>query len=67
MQRTHRKMLVYNWVVSFQDNDNSVYMEYDQLKKYLTRKEMLALYNAVKSGKNWMTFSNPQIHQVVGV
>lgn len=67
MKRTHRLMLVLNFAVSFQDNDSIEYMEYDQLKLFLTRKELMHLYARLKAGDNYATFCNSTINQVVGV
>lgn len=66
--RTPRKLLVLNYVVSWQDNDNFSYMEWNQLKKYLTRRELIQLIRNVKSGKNYLSgMDNHQVSQVMGV
>lgn len=68
MSRTHRKLLVLNYVVSFQDHDDWTYMEWTQLKKYLTRPELIQLIRNVKAGKNYVSnLDNVKISQVVGV
>jgi hypothetical protein len=67
MKRTHRDLLVYNWVVTYQDHDEFSYMEWAQLKKYLSRRELIQLIRTVRSGGNQVIFSNPLISSVTGV
>ncbi len=66
--RTARTLLVLNYAVGFQDHDDCVYMEWAQLKKYLSRAELIQLIKNVKSGKNYLSgMDNAQISQVIGV
>lgn len=66
--RTARTLLVLNYVVSFQDNDDCTYMEWDQLKKHLSRPELIRLIRNVKVGKNYLgSMDNAKISQVIGV
>jgi hypothetical protein len=67
MKRTHRDLLVYNWIVTYQDEDGFSYMEWAQLKKYLSRRELIQLIRTVRSGGNQVIFSNPLISSVTGV
>lgn len=67
MKRTHRDLLVYNWVVTYQDHDGFSYMEWSQLKKYLSRRELIQLIRTVRQGGNQVIFSNPVISSVTGV
>lgn len=74
MKRTHRQLLVLNYAVAFKDNDDLVYMEYHQLKKYLSRQELVNLYRKLKQGGDYSNClygadleSNAQVNQVVGV
>ena len=48
--RTHRKLLVYNYAVSFNDHDDTLYMEWHDLKRYCTRNELIMLIRAIKAG-----------------
>jgi hypothetical protein len=67
MKRTHRDLLVYNYVVTFQDHDEWTYMEWRHLKKYLTRSELIQLIRTVRQGGNQVIYSNPKISSVTGV
>lgn len=67
MKRTHRLMLVLNYVVTFQDHDGFAYMEYADLKRYMSRKELTALYAGLKAGLRQFSVSNASIHTITGV
>lgn len=67
MKRTHRTLLVLNYAVTFQDQDGFAYMEYAELKRYMSRKEMMVLYRTIKSGARQLLVSNAQIHTITGV
>ena len=77
MKRTHYDLLVMNFAVSFQDDDDVCYMEWPQLKKYLSRKELIMLIHAFKkpmydevTGRgNWLLsgLDNGPVRQVVAI
>lgn len=65
--RTHRRLLVLNYVVTEYENDNWYYCEWDYLKKILTRPELIQLIRNVKAGKNYIVPDNGTIHSIQGV
>jgi hypothetical protein len=68
MKRLHRTLLVLNYAVSYQDEDHTSYMEWAQLKKLLTRSELIQLIRNVRAGRHYMSaMSNPLVSQVIGV
>jgi tmRNA-binding protein len=65
--RTHRRLLVLNYIVTRYDDDSWFYCEWQDLKKYLNRRELIQLINNVKSGKNYIVPDNGIIHSIQGV
>lgn len=75
--RTHRNLLVMNYAVSFQDNDDTSVMEWSQLKKVLSRQELIQLVRAFKKPKydektgqlNWVLsgLDNSVVRQVIAI
>ena len=66
--RTHRRLQCFNYIVSFQDHDDSGYMEWAQLKRHLSRAELIQFIRNIKQGKNYISgLDNPTISQVIGV
>jgi hypothetical protein len=63
--RTHRKLLVYNYAVTFKDD--ILYMEWDSLKRYLTRPQIIDFIRQVRRGRNSIEFRIGNIVQVIGV
>jgi hypothetical protein len=71
--RTHRNLLLLNFVVTEKETDNWFYVDYSNLKKYCTRKELISIVKAVKSnpkaysdtGVNYIiTENSPAIHSI---
>lgn len=67
MRRTHRTLLVYNYIVILKGDDSFAYMEWQDLKRYMSRSELMSLYNMVKSGYNQMIVDNDVIYSITGV
>ena len=67
MKRTHRDLLVLNYVVTMAEDDSWFYCEWHQLKKYLTRAELIQLIRNVKNDKNYYISTNGVVHSVQGV
>ncbi len=66
--RTARRLLVLNYALTLKESDDTFYCEWTQLKRHLSRKELIALIRNVRVGRNYLTTDgNPNIHQVVGV
>lgn len=63
MKRTHRKLLVLNYIVSPR-NEMWYYCEYSYLKKILTRNELIELVNNVRLNKNFLKTSKFEIQGV---
>ena len=57
--RTHRNLLLLNFVLTEKENDSFFYCEYSSLKKYLSRNEIKSIIKAVKS--------NPKAYSDTGV
>jgi len=62
--RTHRRLLVNNYVVTFQDNDSFQYMEWSDLKRWLSRPELIKLVRAVKSKQSYVVIAGARVNTV---
>lgn len=61
-------MLVLNYIVTFKDHDQWEYMEYEQLKLFLTRRQRMMLYNNLKNDINYLSaIEDGPLTQVMGV
>lgn len=71
--RTHNKLNLLNFVVTFKDDDNWQYFSFKGLKRILKRQDMIRIIHTLKSNPRAFTDTgltyiitedNPQVHSV---
>jgi hypothetical protein len=64
MKRTHRDLLLLNFVITPQDTDDWFYSTWDALRRHLTRAELVRLVRAVRMGERYIVLANERLHSV---